>query len=626
MEKFMKKSEEKGITLIALIITIIVLIILAGISIMMISGQDGILQRAGNAKTTIGQASAEEAVKRAILSLQIDGKGSNNGITPAKVAEQVNKDNSRSDVVAEGDTFPTNIKFVKDGVNVYVDIDFSVGKDTRKIYSTDIDESQIAPNDLFEYEPITTTGANNTKVASIGDFGSLPEKKIRITGIKSKYLYGILDDYSDKKNYGINYQTEKFTLTDTLIIPYQVEYEGEMYTVTEVNLIQMVKNVYYPEITELYVEVNLPNVENIIYPNTVTKIYGSEGGSHAGNCNVNSVRNGGTSISVQKNIILSENITEIPDGFFIYSEFTNIKLPKKITGIGSFVFYECDNLKTIEFPDGVTEIKYGALSGCDNLKKIVLPASIKSIEGFYDCPNLKKVYYKGTYEQFNEITIINASSIRKHLVTYNEQYEKFKSTLPENEIEREKVLTDMYIKVTNYSLISVGRLSANVRLKTLQETFDAEKNAGYINSNYNSLQEYFENELSNNYLDIEEFLSTDMSIVFLKAFDILDSVPTDETGKWARLTEIFIQANNYQMINNDVISSDTKFNDLQDVWNAWIDDGRTDFTKYNTLKDWYEEIKESLNYPTGPDVEKSIEGFFASNRYFADIAWYQLYE
>ena len=36
MEKFMKKSEEKGITLIALIITIIVLIILAGISIIMI--------------------------------------------------------------------------------------------------------------------------------------------------------------------------------------------------------------------------------------------------------------------------------------------------------------------------------------------------------------------------------------------------------------------------------------------------------------------------------------------------------------------------------------------------------------------------------------------------------------
>ena len=223
MEKFMKKSEEKGITLIALIITIIVLIILAGISIIMISGQDGILQRAGNAKTTIGQASAEEAVKRAILSLQIDGKGSNNGITPAKIAEQVNKDNSRSDVVAEGDTFPTNIKFVKDGIDVYVNLDLTIGEHNDTVapglYPIDnISESQIAPNDLFNYEPITTTGANNTKVASTGDFGSLPTKKIKITGIKSQYLNGILDDESDTGNYGITYSKGNFTLTNTLVI------------------------------------------------------------------------------------------------------------------------------------------------------------------------------------------------------------------------------------------------------------------------------------------------------------------------------------------------------------------------------------------------------------------------
>ena len=38
MKKTKRKNEQKGITLIALIITIIVLIILAGISIAMISG------------------------------------------------------------------------------------------------------------------------------------------------------------------------------------------------------------------------------------------------------------------------------------------------------------------------------------------------------------------------------------------------------------------------------------------------------------------------------------------------------------------------------------------------------------------------------------------------------------
>ena len=49
MEKSLKLKGNSGITLIALVITIIVLIILAGISIAMISGQDGILNKAGTA-------------------------------------------------------------------------------------------------------------------------------------------------------------------------------------------------------------------------------------------------------------------------------------------------------------------------------------------------------------------------------------------------------------------------------------------------------------------------------------------------------------------------------------------------------------------------------------------------
>ena len=45
-----RKYENKGITLIALVITIIVLLILAGISISMLAGQNSILSRAGEAK------------------------------------------------------------------------------------------------------------------------------------------------------------------------------------------------------------------------------------------------------------------------------------------------------------------------------------------------------------------------------------------------------------------------------------------------------------------------------------------------------------------------------------------------------------------------------------------------
>ena len=43
-------KEERGITLIALVITIIVLLILAGISMAMLTGENGILTQVQNAK------------------------------------------------------------------------------------------------------------------------------------------------------------------------------------------------------------------------------------------------------------------------------------------------------------------------------------------------------------------------------------------------------------------------------------------------------------------------------------------------------------------------------------------------------------------------------------------------
>ena len=55
-----KRKQAKGITLIALVITIIVLLILAGVSIAMLTGQNGILTQAQNAKNRTEEAQGEE--------------------------------------------------------------------------------------------------------------------------------------------------------------------------------------------------------------------------------------------------------------------------------------------------------------------------------------------------------------------------------------------------------------------------------------------------------------------------------------------------------------------------------------------------------------------------------------
>ena len=58
-----RKTNNRGITLIALVITIIVLLILAGVSISMLTGENGILTQANKAKKATEEAAKEENSK-----------------------------------------------------------------------------------------------------------------------------------------------------------------------------------------------------------------------------------------------------------------------------------------------------------------------------------------------------------------------------------------------------------------------------------------------------------------------------------------------------------------------------------------------------------------------------------
>ena len=62
----MKKQKNRGITLIALVITIIVLLILAGVTITTLTGENGILTKATTAKEQTRAAEVEEQVSISI--------------------------------------------------------------------------------------------------------------------------------------------------------------------------------------------------------------------------------------------------------------------------------------------------------------------------------------------------------------------------------------------------------------------------------------------------------------------------------------------------------------------------------------------------------------------------------
>ena len=63
-------KNQKGITLVALVITIIVLLILAGVSISLVLGQNGVLTQAKNAAKTTTLAEAKQAIEQAISGAQ----------------------------------------------------------------------------------------------------------------------------------------------------------------------------------------------------------------------------------------------------------------------------------------------------------------------------------------------------------------------------------------------------------------------------------------------------------------------------------------------------------------------------------------------------------------------------
>lgn len=68
-------KEQKGITLVALVVTIIVLLILAGVTIALVLGQNGIIGKAQTANKSQEEAVVHDDVVSAFAAIQVDNLG-----------------------------------------------------------------------------------------------------------------------------------------------------------------------------------------------------------------------------------------------------------------------------------------------------------------------------------------------------------------------------------------------------------------------------------------------------------------------------------------------------------------------------------------------------------------------
>ncbi len=152
-----QKEAQKGITLIALVITIIVLLILAGVSIAMLTGQNGILTQAQNAKTTTANKSAEEKVKLAVMAARAQSEDASLDATKLKTEIE---DNYAGVAELTAGGFPVNVTI--DGkaftVDSYGNVELAGSKpqmtDAKIVASadgtgTDVPDNQAEGTELY---------------------------------------------------------------------------------------------------------------------------------------------------------------------------------------------------------------------------------------------------------------------------------------------------------------------------------------------------------------------------------------------------------------------------------------------------------------------------------------------
>lgn len=114
-----KTKENKGITLVALIVTIIVLLILAGISVSMLTGNNGILSQSQKAKEQIEIASEKEALQLTIMSQEISKEEKYN--IGAKLYDKTVANGNKWNVIKDNEsdmTYGTGWNYIEKGTQI----------------------------------------------------------------------------------------------------------------------------------------------------------------------------------------------------------------------------------------------------------------------------------------------------------------------------------------------------------------------------------------------------------------------------------------------------------------------------------------------------------------------------
>ena len=375
MKKY--KQSNKGITLIALVITIIVLLILAAVSIVTLTGENGILTQAEKAKTETNHANLEEQVKLAFLgSYGKDGKLNYSELT--KNLQNIEGMAGVPDSITEG-SFPLTVTVNGEDIKILED---------GTIFNSGEWDKTASDEDCFYWASDNPSDEGYGTIigytAKIENYTKLryPSRCTEITF--SPYL---------SNEVGIDsFRSRAFT--NNIL---KVEIPGTVTSIGQSAFGHAYNNPSFRKLEEITIPSSVTSIaqeafygcaslSSIIIPDSVTHIGGnafyntawynnqSDGLLYVGKV---AYKYKGT-MPNNTMITIKEGTKEISDyAFETCIGLTNITIPNSVTNIGMLAFRGCTNLSSITIPNSVINMGISAFTGWTSSQTINIQGTFR---------------------------------------------------------------------------------------------------------------------------------------------------------------------------------------------------------------------------------------------------------